>query len=108
MLNKAQQEKLDEAFARVGKPSPALQLEIDEISAANNKDELDKIYLRVEKIERPIVEAELVALIILSKFAELNPTLNAQALNKEAPNQIAGFEQQQELKSHPSVSQYEK
>lgn len=89
MLTKAQQENLDAAFARVGKPSPALQLEIDEIRAVKNKDELDNIYLRHENIERPTVEAELIGLLILSKLAELDPTLNVEALNKETSEQVA-------------------
>jgi hypothetical protein len=83
MLTKAQQENLDTAFARVGKIDPELQVEIDEIRNAKNKDELVKNFSRGENIERPKVEAELVSLIILSKLSELDPTLNAQALNKE-------------------------
>lgn len=82
-LTIGQQGVLDAAIAKAGTPSAALQLEIDKIRAAKNKDELVKIYLRHENIERPKADAELIGLMILSKLAELDPTLNVEALNKE-------------------------
>jgi hypothetical protein len=81
VLKKAQQDTLDAAFARLGNPSPSLQREIQIIRAAKNKDELVELYLRCANVERPIAEAELISLIILSRLAELAPALNPETAN---------------------------
>ncbi|HXL73040.1 MAG TPA: hypothetical protein VN963_05375, partial [bacterium] len=60
----------------------------DRILTAKSKDELIEIYQQYKNTERPTAEAELIGLVILSKLAELDPTLNSEALNKEPSKQI--------------------
>jgi hypothetical protein len=71
-LTKEQQAYIDEVFARAGKPSVALQQEIDEIRGTKTEDELTKLFLRDSEVVRPAVEAELLCAVMLAKKAELN------------------------------------
>jgi hypothetical protein len=70
-LTKEQQVCIDEVFARAGKPSAALQREIDEIRAVKTEDELTKLFLRDSNVVRPAIEAELLSMVLLAKKAEL-------------------------------------
>jgi CheY-like chemotaxis protein len=88
-LTNAQQLFINEIITSAGKPSPELQREIDEIRAAKTEDELVRIFSRGSKIERPTIEAELLSVTMLAKLAELNPTINAGAINEERQNKPA-------------------
>ena len=70
-LTKEQQAYIDEVFARAGKPSEALQRQIDEIRAVKTEDELTKLFLRDAEVVRPTIEAELLSMVLLAKKAEL-------------------------------------
>lgn len=83
MLNKAQQAYLDEAFARVGKPSAALQFQIDQIRSAKTEAELTQIFTRDADVVRPKVEAELLCAVMLTKLAEINSSINTKNLEDE-------------------------
>lgn len=72
MLTKAQQDYIDEVVARAGKPSAAVQLQIDRIRAAKNQDELTEIFSKDANIVRPTNEAELLVAIMLEKQAEFD------------------------------------
>jgi len=74
MLTKAQQDYIDEIVARAGKPSAAVQLQIDRIRAAKTQDELTEIFARDADVVRPKIEAELLVAIMLTKQAEFNPS----------------------------------
>jgi hypothetical protein len=70
-LTKEQQAYIDEVFARAGKPSAALQRQIDEIRAVKTEAELTKLFLRDAEVVRPAIEAELLSMVLLAKKAEL-------------------------------------
>jgi hypothetical protein len=70
-LTKGQQACIDDVFARAGKPSVALQRQIDEIRAVKTEDELTKLFLRDAEVVRPTIEAELLSMVLLAKKAEL-------------------------------------
>jgi len=75
MLTKAQQAYIDDVFARAGKPTAVLQLQIDEIRATKTEDELTKLFLRDAEVVRPTIEAELLCAVMAAKKAELNPSM---------------------------------
>lgn len=74
---------MDELFARVGKPNPALQVQIDQLRAAKTEKELREIFSRDSDVVRPKIEAELLCIVMLAKQAELNPSMNAKSLKEE-------------------------
>jgi hypothetical protein len=83
MLTKAQKAYFDEVVARAGKPSAALQLQIDQLRAAKTEDELREIFFRDADVARPKIEAELLCAVMLAKQVELNPSINAKSLKEE-------------------------
>ena len=92
MLTKAQQADFDEAVTRAGKPSAALQLEINPIRNAKTQDELKAIFLRGANVSRPEIEAELLCMVMLAKQVELNPSINAKSLKEEQQRYAANQE----------------
>jgi hypothetical protein len=83
MLTKAQKAYADEVFARAGKPSPALQQQINQIRSAKSEDELKWLFSSDANVVRPKAEAELLCVVMLAKLDELNPSINAGSLKNE-------------------------
>jgi CheY-like chemotaxis protein len=82
-LTKDQQAYIDGVFARAGKPSVALQLQIDELRATKTEGDLKKILSKDADVERPAIEAELLCAVAAAQLAKLKPSANAKSL-KEA------------------------
>lgn len=81
-LTKEQRAYFYDVVNRAGEPNPALQSEIDEITAVKTEDELKRVFSKTSDVERPIVEAELISMYLLAKQAELNPSLNAKTIEE--------------------------
>jgi hypothetical protein len=71
MLTKAQQAHLDDVFARVGKPSVALQYKIDQFRGAKTEGEVISILLRDADAVRTKIETELLCLVAMTRQLEL-------------------------------------
>lgn len=82
MLNKAQQAQLDDAFARVGKPSAALQLKIDQLRAAKTEGEVLNILFQNAEVGRSKNENELLCLIAMTKQLEIRENQSRELLER--------------------------
>jgi hypothetical protein len=71
MLTNDQQAQLDDAFARVGKPSVALQLKIDQLRAAKTEGEVLNVLFQNADVGRSKNENDLLCLVALTKQLEL-------------------------------------
>jgi hypothetical protein len=71
MLTKAQQAYMDDVFARVGKPSPALQFKIDQLRAAITEGEVMAVLMKDADVVRSKLETELLCLVAMARQLEI-------------------------------------
>ena len=83
MLTKAQQAYMDGVFARVGKPSPALQFKIDQLRDAETEGEVMSVLLKDAEVVRSKLETELLCLVAMARQLEIKER-NEVALHDES------------------------
>jgi hypothetical protein len=71
MLTKDQQDHMDGVFARVGKPSPALQFKIDQLRAALTEGEVITVLMKDADVVRSKDETELLCLVAMTRQLEI-------------------------------------
>jgi hypothetical protein len=71
MLTKAQQAYMDDVFARVGKPSPALQFKIEQLRAAITEGEVMAVLMKDADVVRSKLETELLCLVAMARQLEI-------------------------------------
>jgi hypothetical protein len=82
MLTKAQQDHMDGVFARVGKPSPALQFKIDQLRAAITEGEVITVLMKDADVVRSKDETELLCLVAMTRQLEVKERYKA-AIHEE-------------------------
>lgn len=62
---------MDDVFARVGKPSPALQFKIDQLRAAETEGEVMSVLMKDAEVVRSKLETELICLVAMARQLEI-------------------------------------